>query len=287
MKKILLAGATGQLGKYIFRELKLQGYDVRVLARNLKKAQALFPDPEELVLADATKRESLAGCCAGVKVVISAIGKNTSLRSQSHGSFLDIDYKANLNLLGEAQKAGVSQFIYISVYGADRYASLAYFKAHNDFENALRSSGISYTILQPVALFSALDELVYMARKGRVGFFGKGDKTVNPIYEGDVAKVAVSCIGQANQTLPLGGKLTYSRRELIHIACEAVGYSGRISEIPFELVEPLLPFVRLMSRSLYDKIAYMLAVSKDDCIAPAVGDHSLEEYFELESALLH
>ena len=140
MKKILLAGATGQLGKYIFRELKLQGYDVRALARNLKKAQALFPDPEELVLADATKRESLEGCCAGVEVVISAIGKSISLRNQSNGSFQDIDYKANLNLLSEAQKAGVKQFIYISAFGAEQYASLAYFKAHADFEKALSAA---------------------------------------------------------------------------------------------------------------------------------------------------
>lgn len=285
MKKILLAGATGQLGKYIFRELKLQGYDVRVLARNLKKAQALFPDPEELVLADATKKESLQGSCAGVEVVFSALGKNTSLRNQSNGAFHDIDYTANLNLLREAQKAGVKQFIYISAFGAERFASLAYFKAHADFEKALQNSGITYTILQPVALFSAFDELVSMARKGRIGSLGKGDKKTNPIYEGDVAKVAVSCIGQPSQSLPLGGKTTYTRLELIKIACEAAGYYGKIPEIPFEFVEPLLPFVRLVSRSLYDKIAFIIAVSKVDCIAPPVGELSMEEYFELESEL--
>ena len=285
MKKILLAGATGQLGKYIFRELKQQGYDVRALARNLKKAQALFPDPEELVLADATKSESLEGCCAGVEVVISAIGKSTSLRNQTNGSFQDIDYKANLNLLREAQKGGVKQFIYISAFGAEQYTSLAYFKAHADFEKELRNSGITYTILQPVGLFSAFDDLVSMARKGRIGSLGKGDKKTNPIYEGDVAKVAISCIGQPSQTLPLGGRTTYTRLELIKIACEAAGYTGKIPEIPFELVEPLLPFVRMLSRSMFDKIAFMVAVSKIDCIAPPLGELTMEEYFELETEM--
>lgn len=285
MKKILLAGATGQLGKFIFRELKQQGYDVRVLARNLKKAQALFPDPEELVLADATKPISLEGCCDGVDVIISAIGKSTSLRNQTSASFHDIDYHANLNLLCEAQSAGVKQFIYVSAFGSDRFQHLAYFKAHADFENALRNSSISYTILQPVALFSAFEEVSSMARKGRIGSLGAGDKKTNPIFEGDLAKVAVASIGKANSTIPLGGPVTYTRLEITKIACEAAGYEGRIPKVGFAYVEGLLPFVRLVSRSLYDKLAFMVAVSKVDCIAPATGELTLEEYFELEPQL--
>lgn len=282
MKKILLAGATGHLGKHIFRELKQKGFEVRVLARNLKKAKLLFPDPEELVLADATKPYTLEGCCKGVDVVISAIGKSVSLRHQGSGSFQDIDYKANLHLLKEAQQAGVKQFIYVSAYGGERFPKLAYFKAHTDFEKALQQSGLSYTILQPVALFSALEEMANMARRGRFGQLDIGDKLVNPVYDGDVAKTAVANIGQPSQVLPLGGPTLYTRQELTQIICEAAGYTGQLPEIPFEYVDTLLPFVRLLSRNLYDKLAFMVAVSKVDCIAPQIGEYSLEEFFELE-----
>jgi uncharacterized protein YbjT (DUF2867 family) len=285
MKKILLAGATGQLGKYIFRELKLQGYEARVLARNLKKAQLLFPDPEELVLADATNPVSLEGCCEGIDVVISAIGKSVSLRNQGNASFHDIDYKANLNLLREAQRANVKQFIYISAFGADRFHNLAYFKAHADFEKALRNSGLNYTILQPVALFSAYEDVATMARKGRIASLGKGDKKTNPIFEGDLAKVVVENINKPSSTIPLGGPVAYTRFEILKIACEAAGYTGRIPNIPFEYVNSLLPFVRLLSRNLYDKLAFMVAVSKVDCLAPPTGELSLEAYFELEPQL--
>lgn len=285
MKKILLAGATGHLGKHIFRELKLKGFEVRVLARNLRKAKSLFPDPEELVLADATKPQTLEGCCDGIDVVISTIGKSVSLRHQGSGSFQDIDYKANRNLLQVAIQAGVKQFIYVSAYGTDRFSGLAYFKAHADFEKALRQNSLTYTILQPVALFSALDEMMKLARNGRFGQLDIGDKMVNPIYDGDVARIAVASIGQPSQTLQLGGPYTYSRQELTHLVCEAANYRGQLPEIPFEYVDTLLPFVRLLSRSLYDKLAFMVAVSKVDCIAPQVGDYSLEAYFELEPQL--
>jgi uncharacterized protein YbjT (DUF2867 family) len=285
MKKVLLAGATGNLGKHIFRELKQQGYAVRVLARNLKKAQSLFPDPEEVVLADATRPITLEGCCDGVDVVISAMGKTLSLRHQGGGSFSDINYKANKNLLQEAERAGVRQFIYISAFGAGQFPQLAYFKAHADMEKALRHSSLSYTILRPVGLFSMFDEMATMARKGQIGQLGKGDKRTNPIYDGDVASIAVSCIGKPNQSLDLGGPSTYTRQELAQLVCEAAGYTGRVAEIPFDYVDTLLPFVRLVSRNLYDKLAFMAAVSKIDCVAPAVGRQSLEAYFELTPQL--
>lgn len=285
MKKILLAGATGHLGRYIYRELKQHGYEVRVLARQLKNARMLFPDPEDLVLADATEPKALEGCCAGIDVVISAMGKNISLRNQDDGSFQEIDYKANLNLLHEASNASVQQFVYVSAFGARQYPGLAYFKAHADFEKSLCSSGLNFTILQPVALFSAFEELVAMARKGKVASLGNGTKKTNPIFEGDVAKVAVSAIGQPDQVIPLGGKRFYTRRELVQIACEAAGYTGKIMEVPFKFIDSLLPLARLLSRSLYDKLALMVAVSKADCIAPALGELSLEEYFELETQL--
>ncbi|GGG14361.1 SDR family oxidoreductase [Pontibacter amylolyticus] len=285
MKKVLLAGATGHLGRHIFRVLKQQGYEVRVLARNLKKAQSLFPDPEELVLADATKSLELEGCCSGVDVVVSAVGKNLSLRHTGSGSFHDINYVANLHLLQEAEKAGVKQFIYVSAFGAGQFPQLAYFKAHADFEKALQHSSLTHTILKPVALFSMLEEMAIMARKGRIGQLGQGNKLVNPIYDGDLANIAISCIGKPSQTLELGGPATYTRQELAQLVCEAASYSGRVTEIPFDYVETLLPFVRLLSRNLYDKLAFMAAVSKVNCIAPALGQFSLETYFELEPQL--
>lgn len=37
MNKVLVAGATGYLGRYLTKELKNQGYRVRGLARDAKK----------------------------------------------------------------------------------------------------------------------------------------------------------------------------------------------------------------------------------------------------------
>ncbi|MDX5482820.1 MAG: NAD(P)H-binding protein [Hymenobacteraceae bacterium] len=223
----------------------------------------------------------MRGCCEDTDVVISALGKSISLQDQSKGSFHDIDYMANYNLLQEARAANVRQFIYVSAFTAELHPELAYFKAHADFSEALKRSKLPCTILQPTALFSAFDEVVAMARKGRIGSLGKGYQLTNPIYEGDVAKVAVAAIGRPSRIIPLGGKHVYSRLQLIKIACRAAGYEGSIPKVPPSLVETLLPLVKLFNRNLHDKLAFMVAVSKQDCIAPKVGDMSLEEYFKL------
>jgi uncharacterized protein YbjT (DUF2867 family) len=280
-EKILLAGATGHLGQHLLRALKAAGYNVTALVRAAAKGEALNPAPDHLFLADATLPDQLTDCCTGIDVVVSALGKSISLTDKSKGSFRDIDYAANLNLLQEAKKAGVRQFVYISAFAAEEHPELAYFKAHADFSEALKNSGISYTILQPTALFSAFDEVVAMARKGRIGCLGAGDKKTNPVYEGDVASVAVQSIGHKPEIIPLGGSRFYSRLALIELACKAAGYTGAIPKVPFGLVKTLLPLLKYMDRNLYDKVAFMAAVSAADCLAPPVGKLTLEEYFGL------
>lgn len=281
MNNVLLAGATGHLGQHLLRELQLQDYTVTALARSATKATTLSPAPHKVLLADATIPEQLKGCCGGIDVVVSALGKSISLKNKSKGIFHDIDFGANYNLLQEAKQAGVRQFIYISAFKAEEHPELVYFKAHADFSEELRKSGISFIILQPTALFSAFDEVVTMARKGQIGSLGSGDKKTNPVYERDLAKLAVQCIGKASATIPVGGNRIYTRLELVQLACKAAGYTGAIRSIPFSIINLVIPLLMPFSRNFYDKISFLVAVSAEDCLAPAVGELTLEEYLGL------
>ncbi|WP_187264078.1 SDR family oxidoreductase [Pontibacter beigongshangensis] len=282
MKKILLAGATGNLGKHLFQELKQQGYYVKVLARSKERAAALSPAPDEILIADASDQGSLKGVCADVDVVISAIGKSLSLKNKCTATFREIDFLANLNLLGEAEKSAVSQFIYISAFSASQYPHLAYFKAHADFSEALKQSPISKIILEPTALFAGFREQVELASRGLIGYVGGPDRRVNPVYEGEVAKAAVAAIGLPSQVIPIGGKRVYTRSRLIRLYCKTAGYKGLVPTIPSFLIKAAMPLLKLVQRNLYDKLSFYLALTKEDFLAPPLGVLTLEEYFELE-----
>ena len=78
MGVILVAGATGGVGKRVVRRLVEQGYTVRALIRDIDKARSILGDDVDLVVADITKSETLTPvvmadiqavvCCTAVRV---------------------------------------------------------------------------------------------------------------------------------------------------------------------------------------------------------------------------
>ncbi|BAY27021.1 NADH:ubiquinone oxidoreductase complex I intermediate-associated protein 30 [Calothrix sp. NIES-2100] len=75
---ILVAGATGGLGKRVVKELLERGEQVRCLVRDIEKARAILGNDVDLVVADITKPETLTSvvmaniqaviCCTAVRV---------------------------------------------------------------------------------------------------------------------------------------------------------------------------------------------------------------------------
>jgi uncharacterized protein YbjT (DUF2867 family) len=99
MKKVLVAGATGYLGRYLIRELKDEGYKVTALARNPKKLDDLRDAIDEIHEVEVTQAETLKNICDGIDVVISSIGIT---RQKDDMTYMDVDYQANVNVLQEA-----------------------------------------------------------------------------------------------------------------------------------------------------------------------------------------
>ncbi|QIR35785.1 NAD(P)H-binding protein [Tolypothrix sp. PCC 7910] len=75
---ILVAGATGGLGKRVVKRLLERGYQVRCLVRDIEKARTILGNDIDLVVADITKPETLTPivmanlqavvCCTAVRV---------------------------------------------------------------------------------------------------------------------------------------------------------------------------------------------------------------------------
>lgn len=106
-RKILLAGATGYLGRFVAYQLSEQGYSARLIVRDMLKS-GFDPDEFEIIEAQVTQPDTLTGIMDGVDVVISTLG----ITKQKEGfTYMDVDYQANLNLLREAEKHGVKKFI--------------------------------------------------------------------------------------------------------------------------------------------------------------------------------
>ncbi len=78
VKKVLIAGATGYLGKFLLKECRQRGYWVRALARSTEKLDDVRDCVDDVFVGEATKPDTLQGLCEGIDVVISALGVASS-----------------------------------------------------------------------------------------------------------------------------------------------------------------------------------------------------------------
>ena len=279
MKRVLVAGATGYLGGFVARELKNRGHFVRALARSPKNLASFLGSLDEIVEADVTRPETLAGVCDGVDVVFSSIGMT---RQRDGLTFRDVDYQGNRNLLDRALKAGVKKFVYVSVFNGPHLLHLDIVRAHEDFVRELKTSGIGFAVIRPTGYFSDMGEFLQMARKGRVWLIGRGDNRMNPIHGADLAVACAGAVEGRDQEIDVGGPEVLTYRQAAEMAFEALDRKARISAVPVWLMRAFVAFTRILNRHQAALLAFFLTMMTSDMVAPAAGSRTLGAYFTEE-----
>jgi len=278
MKKLLLAGATGYLGRYIAKELYAQNYLTKVLVRNPEKFKSLSIQVNEIMEAEVTDKTALRNCCENVDVVISTIG----ITKQKDGlTYMDVDYQANLNMLKEAKKSGVKKFIFVSVLNGDKLKHLKICEAKEKFVDELKNSDLDYCIIRPNGFFSDMSEFLKMANKGKVYLFGDGNQKSNPIHGGDLAKICVDEIEKSVKEIEVGGPEVLTHNQIAEIALDAVGRKHKVIHVPDWIRILLLRIGKLIINSKrFGPIEFFMNVMAIDMVAPEYGTHKLKDYFK-------
>ena len=156
MTKILLAGATGYLGGYLLKKIEESNYEGRIVVRNKSKLQNQPGLKSEIISAEVTRPETIKNICDGIDIVISTVG----ITKQKDGlTYMDVDYGANNNLLKEALKSGVKEFIYVSVFEGEKLKNLKICEAKEKFVDELKNSGIDHCVVRPNGFFSDMTEI--------------------------------------------------------------------------------------------------------------------------------
>jgi uncharacterized protein YbjT (DUF2867 family) len=284
-KRVLVAGATGYLGRYVAQEFKRRGYWVRVLARTPQKLQTEGPYMEpaidqlcdELFVGEITRPETLVGVCNGIDIVFSSIGIT---RQRDGLGFMDVDYQGNMNLLAEALESKVKKFVFISVFMADRITNLA--RERELFVQELKRSGLAYGIVRPTGYFSDMSEFLKMAKGGKVYVLGTGRNKINPIHGQDLAELCVDSAetNQNHSEQDVGGPITYSYEEIGALACEILGQKKKIVHIPLVFAKLMVACIRPFNSRVYQAVRFFSTVMSNDFVAPKAGSHRLDRYLE-------
>ena len=285
MQRVLVAGSTGYLGRYVVQELKERGYYVKVLARNPVKLKQTGPflEPavreivDEVFIGEVTKPDTLQGLCDNIDIVFSSIGIT---RQRDKLTYQDVDYRGNKNILDIALQKQVKKYIYVSVFNAHLYEHLAIVKAHEDFVRDLQHSGLNYTIIHPTGYFSDMSEFLGMARSGLVFLIGNGNNRVNPIHGADLAMLCVDAVTNDNHKVSVGGPVTYTGREIAELAFSTLGKPPRVIHIPPWLAQAAVKAIRPFNQQMSDLINFIVTAGQSNDTAPATGEHTLADYYQ-------
>ena len=145
--RVLVVGATGQLGSAIARKLIASGTNVRALARNAERSPGSVPAPRSppSIFAICPK---LTEACRGVDQIVATANNNMGSGATSPAR---IDLPAYQNLCAAGAQRRVRRLIYVSFRGVAQDAPVDIFRVKWYIEDAIRRSGIPHVMLRPTA----------------------------------------------------------------------------------------------------------------------------------------
>ncbi len=283
MQKILVAGATGYLGRFVVKMFKERGYWVRALGRSAARLEPVKAYADELFIGEVTDPDSLAGSCDGIDVVFSSVG----ITRQKDGlTYEDVDYQGNKNLLAAAEKSGVLRFMYVHVLNADELQDVALIRAKQAFVDELERSALDHTVICPSGFFSDMEEFLSMARSGRVFLFGDGSNRINPIHGADLAEVCAEALSSPSRRTEVGGPEVFTYREIAELAFDALQKPAKITRMPRWVVSTVVTALRWLAPvRAYGPIQFLAAAMTSDAVGEPYGQRRLAEHFRRRASL--
>lgn len=281
-RTIVVAGASGYLGRHIVAASKDRGYYVRALLRRTPEAGMFARQPDELVIAEATDPKALGKLCRPGDTVISSLG----ITWQRDGfTYEQVDFGANANILRQAERAEASRFAYVSVLNGEKLRNTRLVDAKERFVDRLNASPLPATIIRPSGFFSDMADFYAMASKGTVYLFGDGSVKTNPIDGGDLAEEILNAYERGYLELNIGGPVTYTLAQIAELALEKqkkkTKKTARIRYIPDlfrKLTLAILP--RITPVSIHGPIQFFLTALAMDQSTSQYGHKRLEEFFD-------
>lgn len=260
--RVLVAGATGQLGRVITRKLLAGGVPVRALARNRERLDLLATEGAEIAAVDLLDIKRVTEACRGIGQIVATANNFMGKGPTSPGK---VDLTAYQNLCAAARNNGVRRIVYISFRGITAVESNDFFRLKWHIEDAIRRSQVPYVILRATAFMDIwIDGILVdgIRKKGVTTIFGDGTRAANYIAVDDVAAFAVTVLERpevVNEVIDVGGPSNVSLNDLAGLLETRMGVPSKRRHIPVIAMQvlPVLvkPFneltARLISVGLY------------------------------------
>lgn len=236
IKKVLVTGATGLVGKRLVGKLAKEGFELSVFVRATKDNAFFEENKARIFLGSVKDKGSIEQAVAGQDAVIHLIG---TFQPEPGLTLDDVNAAATYNFHSAAHENKIQKFIFLSAYGASIGVKNAFLVSKGRAEVDIMQGEVPYVILRSTPIygegsfFSAL--MKALTEKGKVPLIGTGKQQLQPIYVGDVVEyLHQALVGPAatQRVLEIGGPDKVSYEELIRTVGELTGKKVTIARVP-------------------------------------------------------
>ena len=273
MKKVLVTGATGFLGKYVVEELVEHGYQVRAFGRNRAIGQSLVNASVTFIQGDLTNQEDLTKACQKMDMVVHAGALSTVWGPWE--DFYQTNVLGTKYILETCREAKIERLVYVSspsIYAAPRdQLDIKESDApqENRLNNYIRSKlaseklfkdypDVSSVILRPRGLFgigdtSILPRVLNLSQKIGIPLIGDGRQLMDMTCVENVAlaiRLALETPQAAGEVYNITNGEPRAFRNLIEETLRGLGYPIRYRKIPAPLVCAISSSLEFIYKSL-------------------------------------
>ena len=220
--KILLTGATGDVGQQLLPVLLASGHDVRCLARNPEALQGQCEDVVQGdVLTGAGLDEALAGIDVAYYLIHSMVGG---------GDFAERDRRAANNFAQAARDAGIRRVIYLGGLGPDDGQGSGHLSSRHETAEILEDSAPEFVYARAAVVIGdgslSLIMLRHLVERLPAMICPRWiDVNTQPIAVTDLVAALTHCaeVPDLKGQVQLGGADVVTYRQMMLSLAEALG----------------------------------------------------------------